>query len=877
MTLPIAAVEIDLARDVETAPVPARFQRARVLIRWSGEPIDIVELSIRSGRISAADAFRAVQAHVPGALAREAVRRALLRHGLSDQLALDSVWSGDQAEPPASAPSISLAICTRDRTDDLAACLASIARLDLTPLEVLVIDNAPATDATRRLVEESYPGFRYVRENQPGLDHARNRAVTLARGNIIAFTDDDAVVDRDWLGALARAFAADPALGLVTGLAEPLELESRAQIQFERYGGFGRGCRRLYSLTRPGHMPWTLVGAGQLGAGVNMAVRREVFARIGLFDPALDVGTPTLGGGDHDLFYRVLRAGYLCAYEPAAVVRHRHRRAMHELRRLLYCYGHATRCFLEREALNFPGDRAAIRRLQRWWWRHWALARWWRAVFRPPWMPADLVLAEIKGFLRGRGAYAKARAAIVSDESQRPDADRTDVALSGPPADAIGLATVEVSEPLADLPAAAAFGTMELLVQWQHRPIGTVRIANFGRPLSARRIADEVARALWPQLLAPANPEVAQAFTRFGLEFAARLPQGDRPSIAPPPVAATVVVATCNRPDALRRCLQSLTQLRTQHTVDIVVVDNRPDLGTAAAVVRDFPTARLVLERRRGSSYARNAGVAAARGEFVAMIDDDMIAAPEWLDRLLAPFARADVMAVTGLTLPAQLGTQAEQMLELYGGFGRGFVARDFDFAWFHRWRWRAAPTWQIGGSGNVAFRRRLFCGPQAHAFAVTLGAGVPAGVGEDTKLFYDLLYHGHTLAYEPAAVAWHHHRVSMSDLRAQLYAYSKGHVAYHLMTLFHHGDGRAITRLGVELPLAFAHRALACLRGRSRYPWRLLLTEMAGTLAGPWSLWRSHRLARQIARTSGTSARTSRVRQILLRPVGRPAAGARS
>lgn len=850
MLIPIAVLDFELADSEASLPVvPSRFHRARVLARWDGVPVGVVDVSVRNGAVLGSDVLRALQQEFPHALAREAVRRALLRTGIAGRVDLSAVWKAPEA-PSGHDLKTTVVICTRDRTADLAVCLASVMRLDPPAFEVIVVDNAPATGSTRRLISEEYPSVHYVCEHRPGLDNARNRGVAHANGDIIAFTDDDVVVDPGWLGVLAGAFAADPSLGLVTGLAEPLELETRAQILFERYGGFGRGCRRMYSQTSSGRMPWTLVGAGQLGAGANMAVRREVFARVGLFDPALDVGTPSLGGGDHDFFYRVLRAGYLCVYEPAAVVRHRHRRTMQELRRLLYSYGYATRCFLEREARAFPADRAAIRRLRHWWWRHWAWQRCRRAVFRPAWIPAELVTAEIKGFWQARGAYPGIRALMVDGEICPSDAPACTAPLV-PSANGVGILVVETDTPLAPLPQAAGFAAVEIVVQWQRRPVGTVRIANCGQPISARRLADEISHALWHRLLDPSDSDVGRSFTRFGSDFAERTASARAAGTLVAACSATVVVTTCNRPDALRRCLHSLARLQTRHAVAIVVVDNRPAAGVAAAVVRDFPGVQLVNEHRAGSSYARNAGVDAAHGEFVAMVDDDMVVTPDWLDRLLAPFVRTDVMAVTGQTLPARLDTRAEQLLEVYGGFGRGFLARDFDSAWFHRWRRRAVPTWQIGGSGNLAFRREIFGRRALAGFTPLLGAGVPTGVGEDTKFFYDLLHAGHTITYEPGAVAWHHHRVSMEELRAQLYAYSKGHVAYHLMTLTEYGDGRALVRLLLELPQAFGRRALDRWRGRSPYPFRLLLTELAGTLAGPWALWRAARRARHVARAA--------------------------
>src|SRR5207244_11842304 len=99
----------------------------------------------------------------------------------------------------------------------------------------------------------------------------------------------------------------------------PYELETAAQVQCEEYGGFGRGFERRVFRTGParcGRAAAEHGGSGKFGTGANMAFRKTVFTEIGLFDPALDVGTVTNGGGDLDMFLRVLRAGHTLVYEP---------------------------------------------------------------------------------------------------------------------------------------------------------------------------------------------------------------------------------------------------------------------------------------------------------------------------------------------------------------------------------------------------------------------------------------------------------------------------------------------------------------------------------------------------------------------------------
>src|SRR4029077_11695552 len=158
-------------------------------------------------------------------------------------------------------PSLTIAICTRNRPDGVHRLLESLSRLSVSPdaspgrspMEILVVDNAPSDDRTRDLVSQR-PEVSYVREPRPGLNFARNRALREARGEILAFLDDDVIADRHWLAGLADAWAANRDAAAFTGLVLPMELETEAQIVFERRGGFRRGFDRIrYGPVFPGN------------------------------------------------------------------------------------------------------------------------------------------------------------------------------------------------------------------------------------------------------------------------------------------------------------------------------------------------------------------------------------------------------------------------------------------------------------------------------------------------------------------------------------------------------------------------------------------------------------------------------------------------
>lgn len=312
-------------------------------------------------------------------------------------------------------------------------------------------------------------------------------------------------------------------------------------------------------------------------------------------------------------------------------------------------------------------------------------------------------------------------------------------------------------------------------------------------------------------------------------------------SAMPGASAISIVVATLDRPNDLRECLSYLVSRQTRRKAEIIVVDNHPASGLTAPVVAEFPEVKLISEARRGLAYARNKGILAGSGAIVITTDDDVIAPPDWLEKLIAPFADPKVMVVTGNVLPWQLETRAQRLFEAYGGLGRGDQKRTVDGEWF-RSRRSAVPTWSLGATANAAFRRSIFDHPQIGLMYEALGPGMPSGVGEDTYLFYKVLKAGFSITYEPAAFVWHKHRREMRELRRQIFNYSKGHVAYHLTTLFCDGDWRALINLFVLLPGTHFRRAISRLLGRSEYPLSMILVEMAGNLIGPIALWQSRR-----------------------------------
>ena len=397
---------------------------------------------------------------------------------------------------------------------------------------------------------------------------------------------------------------------------------------------------------------------------------------------------------------------------------------------------------------------------------------------------------------------------------------------------AIAIRCVDVKSPLQPIVDVQDYQRTRVFVSDGGELIGSVDIENACGPISATRLRDIIGRAL-------AHAIMTRVVRRD-------LVVSEPPGLARD-VRVTIVLATCNRPDDLRRCLTALQPERRSRDVEIVVIDNRPGPSSPTrSVVAEFPGIVFVEEPRAGLSYARNAGFAAASGDILIAIDDDVTVHEGWLERLVAPFHRPEVAVVTGNVLPEELDTVSQCLFETYGGLGKGFERFEVDGEWFRSLR-GAVPTWKLGATANAAFRASVLRDPNVGVLDEALGAGMPTGCSEDTYLFYRILKAGHTIVYEPTAWVWHRHRRDLPSLRRQIYAYSKGHVAYHLTTLLRDGDWRALVRLGYSLPKVYAARAYGRLRGWSDYPLSLILLEVAGNLAGPFALWQARRRVRRL------------------------------
>ncbi|HUX84335.1 MAG TPA: glycosyltransferase, partial [Chitinophagaceae bacterium] len=253
--------------------------------------------------------------------------------------------------------SVSLVLCTRNRAKHLENALHSLTGLRPKPLEIIVVDNSPGVGATESVVA-GFPEVKYVKEERRGLDYARNLGISVAAGEIIAFTDDDVDLHPDWMWRLADSFS-DPQVQAITGLVIAKALDTPAQYYFEKYWGFNRGYTPVYydnawfRQCAPAGVPiW------EIGAGANMAFRRNILDVLGGFDVRLDMGAAGCNG-DSEMWYRILAEGWTVKYDPLVIAYHTHRSEMKDFKTQisLYMRGLVTSVMIEYHRYRNKGER----------------------------------------------------------------------------------------------------------------------------------------------------------------------------------------------------------------------------------------------------------------------------------------------------------------------------------------------------------------------------------------------------------------------------------------------------------------------------------------------------------------------------------------
>jgi len=315
--IPIVGVDIDAVAPVDLQGV-ASGQRVWLELTQGGRVVGVVEVTADGGGVSESTLIESIARLAP-----------------VTSLAYETL---DDGELPFFSVVVPTICTTPGRLQNAVECLVN---LDYPHYEVIIVDNRPDPD------RPSLPPFiggdrvRSFWEPLRGVSAARNRGISQATGDIVAFTDDDVMVDAQWLRELGTRFVLSPDVDAVSGLVLPLELRTEPQLWFEEYfGGFNQSLDgELLNVDVLADDPLFPYATGRFGASCNMAIRSSVLRRIGEFDVRLGVGTPTHGGEDIDMSMRLVLAAGTFAFEPRAKVRHQHRDSDRAFFKQVFGYG----------------------------------------------------------------------------------------------------------------------------------------------------------------------------------------------------------------------------------------------------------------------------------------------------------------------------------------------------------------------------------------------------------------------------------------------------------------------------------------------------------------------------------------------------------
>ncbi len=225
---------------------------------------------------------------------------------------------------------LSVVVPTRNRSTHALACARSILALDQF-VDLIFVDQSDDRATEEELSRIDDPRLRYVRTETRGVTNGRNIGMSLSRSDIVAFTDDDCRVRPDWVRRNLDIFEADPEVSVVCG-----RVVVPDAVQKLGYAVAFEPCEREWQHRYPPlGRDW--------GLSANLAVRLSSLQKVGNFDPILGAGAPLRSGGEPDLLFRMLRAGFKIVNASEVVVEHYGaRKPGNESRKLVMDYGAGT-------------------------------------------------------------------------------------------------------------------------------------------------------------------------------------------------------------------------------------------------------------------------------------------------------------------------------------------------------------------------------------------------------------------------------------------------------------------------------------------------------------------------------------------------------
>lgn len=420
---------------------------------------------------------------------------------------------------------------------------------------------------------------------------------------------------------------------------------------------------------------------------------------------------------------------------------------------------------------------------------------------------------------------------------------------------------LELTEPLTALPRASAldgtpYTAARILVRCHTRPIGILDVELPRDGVTGAELAGRIDAELGAELRAhmEADGLPLKPLDRDGLgrhpDPACLKPRRALLANAP---SVTVIIPTRGRPGLVVKAVAAV--LLSEYPAGrfrVIVVDNAPtDTHTYNAVTTTFvdePRVSYLRCNTPGSAAARNAGIDSAESEFVAMVDDDVIVDRHWLAELMVALRADDsIVCATGAILPLEIETEAQLLMERFGGFHKGFAPR--------LWTLGQPPdddplfpytAGRFGSGNNVGYRRSSI--RDIGAYDPVLGNGTPAHAGEDFELFLRIVRSGRVLTYQPAALVWHLHRRERANLEKVVGDYGMAITAVLTRTIL--SDPRAAVEIARRIPPGLIYLLSARSPKNANhgidYPARLRAAELLGVLRGPFGYLKSRHAAQE-------------------------------
>lgn len=212
---------------------------------------------------------------------------------------------------------VTVVIATNNRSKQLNECLVSLINSSESPKEIIVVDQSSNSETEKLSLIKSSKLIKYFHLDIKGKSKSLNFAIKKAKGNILAFTDDDCLVSKDWVRSIRGTFKKNKTISLCFGKTLPHNPNSPDNIKNRFCPCTFQKKKDVFSVTNQPKLHWKDIGFGN-----NMAIKRNVFEKIGLFETLLGPGSIGKAAEDAEISLRAIVNNYQIGYEPTMIIYH---------------------------------------------------------------------------------------------------------------------------------------------------------------------------------------------------------------------------------------------------------------------------------------------------------------------------------------------------------------------------------------------------------------------------------------------------------------------------------------------------------------------------------------------------------------------------